>query len=105
MSWQSKFDAKGPNWIGNIAAIEEEKRLRKFMEELKNEKVEPITDPVILEKLDQEMKALHKEEQSLLHHLAQCESEQEKLRIHERIGFVRKLFFEIKERYVLLRQA
>ena len=105
MSWQSRFDAKGPNWNGNAAVIAEEKRIRNFMEESKNGKVEPIIDPTVMEELDQKMTALYNEEQTLLHQLRQCEREQDKLHIRARIDLARKQFLEIKERYVQFRQA
>jgi hypothetical protein len=41
MSWQSQFDARGPNWDGNAAAVKEEKRLQKLLEESRKKNVEP----------------------------------------------------------------
>ena len=105
MSWQSTFDAKGPNWDGNAAAIEEEKRLQRLMEESKKNKGEPGIDQATLDDLNREMEALYKEEQKLLAHWDQCGNAQEKVRISNGIYLVRKQFAEIKERYVRLRQT
>ena len=105
MSWQSKFDAKGPNWNGNAAAIKEEKRLQKLLEESNKRNVETSIDSSALVKLDREMEALHDKEKKLLHQLKQCDSEQEKVRIKSDILLVRESFLEIKGRYVKLRQS
>jgi|WetSurMetagenome_2_1015567.scaffolds.fasta_scaffold946821_1 hypothetical protein len=105
MSWQSQFDAKGPNWDGNAAAVNEEKRLQKLLEELRKKNVEPSIDSSVLATLDREMEALNEKEKNLLHQLERCDSEQEKVRIENNILLVRKSFWEIKERYVTLRQS
>jgi hypothetical protein len=51
------------------------------------------------------MEALNEKEKNLLHQLERCDSEQEKVRIENSILLVRKSFWEIKERYVTLRQS
>ena len=108
MSWQSQFDARGPRWDGNAAAVAEEKRLQKLVEEQNRMNI-PIKlstcEPSVLEKLDQEMHALHEQERKLLQQLDQCSSAQEKVRIEDVIRLVRRAFGEVKSRYVQLRES
>lgn len=106
MSWQSKFDAGGPRWEGNAAAIAEEKRFEKMMEELRaSRNTKRSVDQTKLNELDDEMKRLYLIEKELVHVLENTLTEHQRKEIKSHISTLRKHFYEIKDEYVRLRNG
>ena len=99
MSWQSDFDAAGPKWEDHAAAMAEEKRLEKMMEEIKlrvAEQSNMTVDESVYDTLDQEMRKLHEYEQELMHSKKVASSEKEKSAIESHLSTVRSHFHELR---------
>jgi len=105
MSWQSKFDSSGPTWGGNAAAIAEEKRLEKMMEDLKvRSATSSDIDQSLLDDLDAKMKQLHGREQELMKLLEDPSSINERAEIKSHISELRRHFYNIKGEYMRIRR-
>ena len=106
MSWQSDFDSAGPKWAGSAAAVAEEKRLRKMMDEIKSrvaEQSKTMSDASVFENLDQEMVKLYEREQELVRFVESASSEEEINAIKSHLSKVRSHFHELRNEYKRLK--
>ena len=108
MSWQRDFDAAGPKWEGHAAAVAEEKRLQKMMEEIKLRAAEQSNmtiDESVYDNLDQEMRKLYEYEHELMRSKKIASSEAEKSAIEAHLLSVRSHFHELRIEYKKLKQV
>ncbi|MCA1784620.1 MAG: hypothetical protein LC657_01405 [Desulfobacteraceae bacterium] len=112
MSWQRDFDASGPTWESNAAAVAAEKRLEKKMkeeEEKKGQQKKPKSKvpQYVFDNLDEKMNQLQKEENELLqlHNLLDDITEKEKNEINSDILNIRKQFNNLRDQYITLKKS
>ncbi len=105
MSWQSKFDASGPSWNGNAAAVAEENRRQKEMDDRRSATKSHTIDQSQLNELDQIMDEPFTKEKTLLINKKNCTSENDRMDIEKEINKTRKLFHETKSKYMKLRNV
>ena len=106
MSWQSDFDSTGPKWAGSAAAMAEEKRLRKMMDEIKSRVAKErntMNDASVFENLDQEMGKLYEREQELVRSVKSASSEEDISAIKSHLSKVRSHFHELRNEYKRLK--
>jgi len=109
MSWQRDFDATGPSWEGNAAAVATEKRLEKKMKEAQGKKwkensTKRYIPQSIFDNLDEQMKKLYAEENEWLRLKKEAMTDDEKSQIQSHISTLRKRFWKLKDEYVQLKE-
>jgi uncharacterized protein YhaN len=105
MSWQGRFDNRGPRWSGSAEHLREEQRMRLVLDALVDS--EEVGDESVpheeLNRLDHEMSSLAERAEELSALITQCEESTERSQLQRRLVTTNQRFADMADEYKKIR--